>query len=144
MALLTTRLEHRAELAECLSRRHSLLVICLCAAWCDTCREFLPLLARVAEDYPGIGFLWVDIEDDSALAGDIDIENFPTLAIFRDEEPLFYGLTLAQEAALVRILAALSKADALPIKVPQEVENLLQGLRDHSRAQAQEKPGASR
>lgn len=63
--------------------RMSLNVICLCAEWCGTCRDFRPLFDRVASHAPTDRFLWVDIEAHEALLDSvgIEIENFPTLVI---------------------------------------------------------------
>jgi thiol-disulfide isomerase/thioredoxin len=65
------------------SEDSSLVVVALCAAWCDTCNEFRTSFERIAERRPDIVFVWLDIEDDSDVCGDIDVENFPTLAIYR-------------------------------------------------------------
>lgn len=105
------------------------LVICLCAQWCDTCREFREGFARLADKDADAAYVWLDIEDDSALVGDLDVENFPTLAVFRGAAPLFYGVTLPQEGLVQRTLAALGSADARPVEVPPEVARLAGALR---------------
>ena len=74
-----------------------MMVVCLCAAWCDTCTEFRVAFDRIAAGRPGMRFVWLDIEDDSEVCGDIDVENFPTLAIYRDETLLHFGVSLPQE-----------------------------------------------
>src|SRR5258706_7049944 len=83
---------------------HDTLVVCLCAAWCDTCAEFRDTFARLERAHPEADFVWLDAEDDSALVGELDIENFPTLAVFRGDAPLFYGVTLPQEGVVARTL----------------------------------------
>ncbi len=59
-----------------------LLVVCLCAGWCNACRDyrggFAALGARFAAE---ADFAWIDIEDDADALGELDIENFPTLFI---------------------------------------------------------------
>lgn len=109
-------------------RNEELLVVCLCAAWCDACTEFRGTFAKLAQSYQGAGFVWLDIEDDSALVGDIEIENFPTLAVFRAGEPLFYGVTMPQEALVARILASLLRPDAGSVAVPTEIAELPDAL----------------
>ncbi len=112
MPVLSTQARDRRALDEALSRG-TRLVVCLCAAWCDTCEEFRGTFDRLAQADPDSAYLWIDIEDDSALIGDLDIENFPTLAVFRGEAPLFYGVTMPQQPVVARTLASLS-ADARP------------------------------
>ncbi len=105
-----------------------LLVVCLCAAWCKTCAEFRDTFDTLSRSYPGAGFVWLDVEDDSALVGDIDIENFPTLAVFRGATPLFYGVTMPQEGVVARTLASLARRDRDPVAVPEEIAGLPEAL----------------
>jgi thioredoxin 1 len=105
------------------------LVVCLCAAWCDTCSEFRDTFARLERAHPGATFVWLDVEDDAAMVGDLDIENFPTLAVFRDDEPRFYGVTLPQEGVVSRSLQSFLREDAKTVAVPQEVAGLPAALR---------------
>ena len=74
-----------------------LLVACLCAEWCLTCKAYRDTLAGVAAAHPDVAFAWVDIEDHAdALESDgheaPDIVNFPTLLVLRGTEPLFFGI----------------------------------------------------
>jgi len=107
-----------------------LLVVCLCAAWCKACTEFRTTFDKLARSSTGAGFVWLDVEDDSALVGDIEIENFPTLAVFRGEKPLFYGVTLPQEGVVALTLASLQRddRDAVPVPVPEEIARLPDAL----------------
>jgi thioredoxin 1 len=43
-------------------------------------------------------FVWVDIEDESELVGDLDIEDFPTLLLARGGRVLFFGPRAAARA----------------------------------------------
>ena len=101
-----------------------LLVVCLCAAWCKTCTEFRDTFDKLAHADAGADFVWLDVENDSALVGDIEIENFPTLAVFRGGKPLFYGVTMPQEGVVARTLAALKRDDRDAIDVPEEIAGL--------------------
>jgi thioredoxin 1 len=89
---------------------HRPLVACLCAAWCGTCRDYRVTFDAVAKDFPGHAFKWIDIEDESALFDDIDldldIETFPTIAIVHDESLRFFGPVLPQAGALARLIEA--------------------------------------
>ncbi|MGH6893518.1 MAG: hypothetical protein ACREEP_14805, partial [Dongiaceae bacterium] len=69
-------------------------------------------------------FVWLDVEDDSALVGDLEIEDFPTLAVFRGDKPLFYGVTMPQEGIVARMLASLCRPDRDSIEVPKEIAEL--------------------
>jgi len=106
----------------------ALLVVCLCATWCKTCTEFRVTFDKLAQQDEGAKFVWLDVEDDSALVGDIEIENFPTLAVFRGETPLFYGVTMPQEGVVQRTLASLKRDDRDAVEVPDEIAGLPESL----------------
>ena len=101
-----------------------LLVACLCASWCTTCGEFRDTFDRLSKSHAAAKFVWLDVEGDSALMGDIDIESFPTLAVFRGERPLFYGVTMPHEGVVARTLAAVARPDAAEVAVPEEIAGL--------------------
>lgn len=88
----------------------SLTVAVLCAAWCTTCREFEAAVARIAAARPDVRLVWFDVEDDSDVCGDIDIENFPTLAVFRGRDLLHFGPSLPQEQRVLRLIDEMSDA----------------------------------
>ena len=109
--------------------REDLLVVCFCAAWCTTCSEFRDTFDKLAQSQQGTDFVWLDIEDDSAMLCDIEIESFPTLAVFRGATPLFYGVTMPQEGVVARTLASLARQDRDPVAVPKEIAGLPEVLR---------------
>ena len=100
------------------------LVIALCAAWCDTCTEFRATFERIADARPGMVFVWLDIEDDSEICGDIDIENFPTLAIYRGARLLHYGVSLPQEGTVARLIDEIAERSETDAAAPQAVHDL--------------------
>jgi thioredoxin 1 len=71
-----------------------LLVICLCADWCGTCRDYQPGFEGLAAEFPQASFRWLDIEEDAEQMGDLDIENFPTLLIRHGSAIVFFGTML--------------------------------------------------
>jgi thioredoxin 1 len=111
------------------------LVIALCAAWCDTCSEFRATFERIARTRPDMVFLWLDIEDDSELCGDIDIENFPTLAIYRGERLLHYGVSLPLEGTVSRLIDEIATRADAGVTAPQPVLDLPMKLRAQARGQ---------
>ncbi|ATE59855.1 thioredoxin family protein [Thauera sinica] len=102
----------------------TLVVVALCAEWCGTCREFRPMLERIAAAHPDALFAWADVEDDADLVGDIDVDNFPTLAIFRDGKPLHFGVSLPLEPVVSRLLQSVVRGGGAQQQVPVEVAEL--------------------
>ncbi|EJE50606.1 thioredoxin domain-containing protein [Acidovorax sp. CF316] len=81
--------------------------VCLCADWCGTCRDYRAIFDTLAQAHPGVRFEWVDIEDESELAGDLDVETFPTLLIADGASVRFLGPLLPQAPVLARLLSSL-------------------------------------
>jgi thioredoxin 1 len=98
--------EDRKALFQALASRE-ILVVGLCAAWCNTCGEFFQNFEAVASDNVDATFLWLDIEDDADIAGDIDVENFPTLAIFERARPVHFGVSLPYAEHLRRLVRSI-------------------------------------
>ena len=124
MPILTTAAGDAPALEAAMSRPGARVVACLCAAWCDTCEEFRKTFEKLAAEDPSAAYVWIDIEDDAALVGDIDVENFPTIAVFRDSKPLFYGVTLPQEGVVARTLSAVADRVEPAADVPPAVLRL--------------------
>lgn len=85
--------------------RH-LQLACLCAAWCRLCEGYAATIEAVVAEFEGVELCWVDIEDEAALLGDLDVETFPTLLLHADGEVLFGGVVEPQPHRLRRLLAA--------------------------------------
>jgi thioredoxin-like negative regulator of GroEL len=118
-----------------------LLVACLCAQWCRTCDSYrdtlLAVRAAMAIGHPdaALRFVWVDIEDESELVGDLDIEDFPTILLARGDQVLFFGPVLPHAQTLDRLVRS-----TLDTHLPQlsaaalahDVRTLPARLRDHA------------
>ncbi len=106
-----------------------LLVACLCADWCGSCREYRPtfdaLAARFASEAE---FAWIDIEDESDALGDPDIENFPTLLVADAESLRFFGAVTPQPGTIERLIRSAIEG-ALPTVVGADA-----GLADRVRS----------
>lgn len=81
-------------------------VACLCAGWCGTCTSYRGAFEQMAERHPDMHFIWIDIEDQADVVGELDVENFPTLLIQRDDTVAFFGTVLPDPALAERLLAA--------------------------------------
>lgn len=108
-----------------------LLVAGLCAQWCGTCRDYLPLFERQRERFADSArFAWVDVEDHDEVMGHLDVENFPTLMIARGDEVLFYGTVTPHEQTLARLVQSALDGDLKPVRdaavagLPQRVRRI--------------------
>ena len=112
MHSLTLQNDNRANVAQALSGDRW-IVACLCADWCGTCALYRATFEQIAARRPDQVFVWIDIEDQSDVVGDLDVDNFPTLLIQRGETVAFFGTVLPDQALVERLVASqLAHGDA--------------------------------
>lgn len=128
--LLTTSIDDARRLCRALNERQ-FLVVGLCAAWCGTCKEFRDGFQSLAAIHPDSAFVWLDVEDDAALVGDIEVENFPVLAIFRGARLLHFGVSVPQRGVVARLLSSFD-AQSKPIQAEEAVIALPAALIQHT------------
>lgn len=109
----------------------TLLVVCLCAAWCRLCNSYGDTFAEIAARHPGHRFVYLDVEDEADLVHAVDVENFPTLLIAEGDKLRFLGVITPQPQTLERLLRA-AEVGALPRPehelAADELQPLLAGL----------------
>lgn len=103
-------------------------VICLCAQWCGVCRDWRAAFEQAAGEHPHARFAWVDVEDEAAAMGDVDVETFPTLLVGAANRPLFFGPVPPSAAGLQRLLSSLAAPGAEPVGITPEAAGLFQRL----------------
>lgn len=81
-------------------------LVCLCAEWCGVCREFRPAFEALARQYPRWQVLWVDVEDEEDIVGDVEVETFPTVLVADGHRARFFGPVLPQAGMLARLLGS--------------------------------------
>ena len=82
------------------------IVACLCAAWCGTCGGYRATFEALAARHPDKHFVWIDIEDQAEVVGDLDVDNFPTLLIQHQDTVAFFGTVLPDAALAERLIVA--------------------------------------
>jgi thioredoxin 1 len=105
MHSITLETDNRAAIAGMLAGDRW-TVACLCAGWCGTCTSYRATFEQMAARHPDKHFLWIDIEDQADVVGELDVENFPTLLIQRGDSVAFFGTVLPDPALAERLLAA--------------------------------------
>jgi thiol-disulfide isomerase/thioredoxin len=105
MHSLTLELDNREQVAAAL-QGDGWVVACLCAAWCGTCGSYRAAFEALAARHPDKTFVWIDIEDQADVVGDLDVENFPTLLVQRADTVAFYGTVLPDPAVAERMVQA--------------------------------------
>ncbi|KQQ89126.1 thioredoxin family protein [Massilia sp. Leaf139] len=96
------------------------IVACLCAAWCGTCGGYRAAFDALAARHPDKTFVWIDIEDQAEVVGDLDVDNFPTLLLQRDDTVAFFGPMLPDALLAERLVQAQAEL------APEELARLAQ------------------
>ncbi|MBT9500933.1 MAG: thioredoxin family protein [Burkholderiaceae bacterium] len=107
------------------------LIVCLCAAWCRTCDGYRATFDAVAQQFPDWQFVWVDIEEQSALVDDYEVETFPCILAGHDLALQFAGPVTPHLPTLKRLLGSLSGNPSAPVK-DDAAQQLWQRLRQAS------------
>ncbi|RZA36574.1 MAG: thioredoxin [Lysobacteraceae bacterium] len=111
MQSLTLDSDNRELVAAAISGE-TLTVACLCAAWCGTCSSYRATFEELALRHLDKTFVWIDIEDQADIVGDLDVDNFPTLLVQRGDTVAFFGAMLPDRAVADRLVQA--QADIAP------------------------------
>ena len=94
-------------------------MVCLCADWCGACKAYRDVFLQTAESlmdaYPDCRFVWIDVEDQADLVGDLEIETFPTLLVASDDGLNFLGAVTPQPDVLRRMVNSLLEPGAARI-----------------------------
>ncbi len=107
-------------------------VVCLCAEWCGTCRDYRRAFETRARGRSDAAHVWLDLEDDADWLGDIDVETLPTLLVLHGERPMFFGPVLPHIDVVDRTLRALAQhgpaGDPVPAEHREAVERVIERL----------------
>lgn len=111
-------------------------VVCLCAQWCGVCQQYQDAFAQLAAQFPQMRFIWLDVEDREDVAGDLDIETFPSILVAEGERARFLGPVLPQPGVLARMLQSLAQDPGARPAEPGVAQALLQRLQSAGNLQS--------
>lgn len=76
------------------------------ADWCGPCKQFAPVLDKIATDYAGKGvkLVKIDVDADKIIASQFRVQSIPTLYAFHQGQPVADLTNYRSEGQLKRIL----------------------------------------
>jgi len=77
------------------------------APWCAPCRAIAPVVGELAAEYEGrVGFVKVNVDENTRVATEYGIRSIPTLLLFKDGKPMTQIVGLRSKAELKKHLDA--------------------------------------
>ncbi|KAA3675022.1 thioredoxin 1 [Paragonimus westermani] len=78
---------YQEELEELVKESHqSLVVLKLFAEWCGPCKRAAPEFQKISEEYEGVVFAELNVEEVESAAEDYEITGMPTFLAFKHGE----------------------------------------------------------
>ncbi|HEX6308012.1 MAG TPA: thioredoxin [Longimicrobiales bacterium] len=96
-----------ATFAEQVEQGEGLVLVDFWAPWCAPCRIVAPAVERLAERYAGrVQFGKLNVDEAPLTASSYGISSIPTIALFRDGEPVNGVLGAVPEQHLAEMIEA--------------------------------------
>ena len=103
------------------------VVVDFWADWCAPCKQFMPLLEKLADEYAGAFLLAkINADEQQGISGQLGVRSLPTVMVFKDGQPVD-GFAGAQPETAVRELLQKHLPSPWDAKVVEATELLDQG-----------------
>lgn len=81
-----------------------LAVIDLFADWCTPCRLLAPVFAELEEEYPGVKFCKINVDNDPELARAFNVNSIPMVAFVKNNTFVDLSVGLVPKEKLKRMI----------------------------------------
>jgi putative thioredoxin len=103
------------------------VVVDFWADWCAPCKQLMPLLEKLADEYAGAFLLAkINADEQQGISGQLGVRSLPTVMVFKDGQPVD-GFAGAQSETAVRELLRKHLPSPWDAKVAEATELLDQG-----------------
>ena len=62
------------------------VLVDFCASWCGPCRMVVPVVEKIAEEYPEYKVVKVNVDEEQELAAQFGVMSIPTLMVVKNGE----------------------------------------------------------
>jgi len=102
---------------ESIIHEHGVVFVDFWAAWCAPCKHFSRVYEQVAEQFPSILFIKVNIEEEQELADFFEIRSIPHLMVFKDGIIIYSDAGSISESILKELAQQALDVDVSDIRV---------------------------
>lgn len=89
--------------------KNPLVLVKFTAPWCGPCKTAQPILEKAADEFPGVSFVEVDVDQQPLLAAQFNIRSIPTIMAWKDGQVAWTALGVPKPQQLKDELHQLSK-----------------------------------
>lgn len=107
---------------EALINENEIVFIDFWAAWCAPCKQFSKAYEKVSDEFPGITFVKVNIEEQKELADFFEIRSIPHLMVFKESIAIYSDAGSIPESTLRELAQQSLDADVSEIRSQLEAE----------------------
>lgn len=101
---------------ESIINENELVFIDFWAEWCAPCKQFSKVYEQVSDQFPGIVFAKVNIEEQQDLADFFEIRSIPHLMVFKDSIVIYSDAGSMPESTLKELAQQALDADVSEIR----------------------------
>lgn len=105
---------------ESLIATNELVFVDFWAAWCAPCKQFFRSYEQVAEQYPSIIFVTINIEEQQDLAALFEVRSIPHLMVFKGEIIIYSDAGVLSESTLKELAQQSIEVDVKKIKAQMD------------------------
>lgn len=105
---------------ESLINDNEIVFIDFWAEWCAPCKQFSKVYEQVSDQFPGIQFVKVNIEEQQELADFFEIRSIPHLMVFKDSIVIYSDAGSIPESTLKELAQQALDADVSEIRAQLE------------------------
>lgn len=90
-----------------ITQRPGVVVVDFYASWCGPCNRMHPIIAELAQQFPSVTFLKVDIDRFKSLARNLSVLSLPTFIVFKNGARVSFRAGFLSKSDFTKLLRSI-------------------------------------